>query len=228
MDRYDLSLILPVHNEAEILDGVYDHIYKHLKTLKIRFECLLVENGSTDGSWDTVRRLSAKYPHTRAVRAPKGYGSAVLAALKIAGGRYISYMPSDGQIDMTVFGDLWNLAAADRWEIVKIRRLNRESIVRHFTTWCYTLIMHLRFGTPFVDINGGPRILSRRNILSLKLKDTQSFIDAEMLIQATERGWKIRQVPMRHLNRAGGKSTRSFATYAEFIRNIITYRIPPR
>ncbi len=217
-----LSLILPVYNQANIIEPVFIQIYKTIQNLRTPYEIILVENGSTDGTEKVTAGLAKKYTHTQAIRTTKGYGSAVLSGLEKSQGEYICYMPSDGQIDLSVLPVLWKNRAFD---IVKIKRINRENIMRVLVSKFFSLILAIRFHTPLVDINGSPRIFKRQAMLSLNLAYRDSFIDAEMLVKAHRRGWKILEIPMKNLPRYGGESSRSWKTFAEFLKNIYLFKI---
>ncbi|MFC1647352.1 glycosyltransferase family 2 protein [Patescibacteria group bacterium] len=219
-----LSVILPVYQQEDIIAAVYKEIYQAIKGLKINFECILVENGSTDETLSEVKKLTKIYRHTKFTTTTKGYGSAVIEGLTKARGKYICYMPSDGQVDLEKLKPLWKLAQTNKYEIVKVRRSTRESLLRTCTTKFHSYSLAFKFDTPLIDINGSPRILSRKNMLSLKLKYRDSFIDSEILIKAHNRGWKIKEIPMKNIPRYGGKSSRSYKTYTEFLKNIISYK----
>jgi glycosyltransferase involved in cell wall biosynthesis len=220
----ELSVILPVYNQADIISPVFDGIYRTISSLKTGFEIILVENGSTDNTRDATVKLAKKYRNTKAISTSKGYGSAVIAGLEVSRGKYICYMPSDGQADLKVIPELFQLAKTGRYEIVKVRRINRESALRVITSGFLSLILKLFFGTPLIDINGSPRVLRRDKILSLKLHYRDSFIDSEMAIKAARTGWKIKEIPAVNPPRFGGVSSRSWRTYTEFIRNVLTYK----
>lgn len=221
----NLSLVLPVQNEAEIIKPVYQKILAVLNGLKIRHEVILVENGSTDNSWQKIKKLAENFPETEALWAPKGYGSAVLAGLAKAKGEFVCYMPSDGQIDLTVFPMLWKLAKSRKYKLVKIKRINRESFLRMLISKIFSMIIKVFFNTQFWDVNGSPRIFLRENLLRLNLQCRDSFIDVEFAVKAKKLGWRVKEIPMKTLPRAGGKSTRSLKTFAEFFQNIIYYKI---
>lgn len=220
----DFSLILPVHNEEAIIGPVLKDILAVVKRTVSSYECILVENGSTDGTFGVVTALSKRYAHVRVARAPKGYGSAVLAGLAGARGRYVCYMPSDGQIDLRVIPTLWRLIQTGDWDVVKVRRATRESWDRWMTSAVFSWIVSMVFGIPRYDVNGSPRILLRSDMMKLRLHYTDSFNDTEFAVKATALGWNIQEIPMRTLPRRGGMSTRSWRTYWEFIKNLYTFR----
>ena len=221
----ELSVILPVHNQADIIEPVYRQIRKTLNKLPISYECLLVENGSADRSQEIVSRLAKTYTATKALTAPLGYGSAVLTGLAKARGTYVCYMPSDGQIDLTVLPKLWNLAKSNRWDMVKVKRITRETTPRLIFSRVLAYLTALLFWIPPWDMNGSPRIVLRSKITQLNLTYKDSFIDIEFAVRAHALGWKITEIPMITLPRYGGESTRSWRTFAEFLKNLWGFRI---
>ena len=220
----ELSLILPVHNEEKIIKPVFIKIKKVLDKLDILYECILVENGATDKSLKVIKKLAQNDKKTKAIVATKGYGSAILAGLGIAKGKYVSYMPSDGQIDLQVFPQLWKLAKNDKWQMIKIKRTTRESFQRLFISYTFSSIVKLLFNTPFLDINGSPRIFLKKHLKALDLQSQDSFIDAEFTIKAHLLDWHIKEIPMQTLSRFGGRSTRNWRTFAEFFHNLWKFK----
>ncbi|OGD86828.1 hypothetical protein A2Z23_03285 [Candidatus Curtissbacteria bacterium RBG_16_39_7] len=220
----ELSVILPVHNEENIIEVSFKEIYKAVKNTVKSSEFILVENGSQDKTLEIVKKICQKYDGTRFAVAPKGYGSAVLKGLELAGGKYVCYMPSDGQIDLEVFPKLWKEAKTGRYQLVKVKRITRESLWRTIVSISFSLIIPLLFRTPRIDINGSPRIFEKKYLSILDLKSKDSFIDAEFLIKITKLDWSIKEVPMKNLPRLGGKSTRSLSTFLEFFSNIYKFK----
>ena len=221
----ELSLILPVHNQANIIEPVYKNILTTLKKLGVTYECILVENGSTDNTKSVVFQLAQKYPNTRALTAPKGYGSAVLAGLAKAKGIYLCYMPSDGQIDLAMLPELWRLAISDQWDVVKVKRITRETTARYLFSRALAYLTAILFGIPPWDMNGSPRIVLQSKINQLHLTYIDSFIDIEFAVKAHRLGWKIKEIPIKTLPRYGGTSTRSWRTFAEFLKNLWDFRV---
>lgn len=220
----NLSLILPVHNQEGIIEPVFKKILSVLDTLHIQYECILVENGSTDRTKNAVVRLAKKYPHSKALTAPIGYGSAVITGLRKAKGMYVCYMPSDGQIDLSVLPPLWRTITSGAWDMVKVRRITRETVGRYVFSWCLSHLVATLFSIPAWDLNGSPRIFSRTKLPRLALSHKDSFIDIEFAVKAYRLNWKIKEFPMHTLPRYGGTSTRSWRTFVEFLKNIWLYR----
>ena len=52
----DLSIIIPAYNEEESIEPLVDCIYENLKNKKIDFETILIDDGSTDKTWNKIKR----------------------------------------------------------------------------------------------------------------------------------------------------------------------------
>jgi glycosyltransferase involved in cell wall biosynthesis len=217
-----LSLILPVHNEEDIIEKVLKEIIATLKKGNITYEILLIENGSSDSSPKVVIELSKKYSYVRSLVSSKGYGNAILKGFSQSIGKYVCYMPSDGQVDLTVLPKL--IKNIGKYNLVKVKRITRENLGRLLLSKLFDLSIYILFQSKLLDINGSPRIFARSVLKKLDLKAKDSFIDAEFTIKLSKLKWTVLEIPMENINRYGGKSTRNLKTYFEFIKNIIKYR----
>lgn len=219
------SLVLPIHNQADIIEKVVKDIEKVLKKEKIDFELLLVENGSTDETLSTLKKLAKRNSRRRVLVAPKGYGSAVLAGLKKAQGTYVGYMPSDGQLAPDVLPKLLKLVEIGMFDLAKIRRVNRETVWRTWRSKIFNFLTNRLYGNLRMwDINGSPRVFRRSLLRKLRLQSLDSFIDVEFAVKAKRLSLRIIEIPVANLPRLGGKSTVGLATILEFLRHLFTYR----
>lgn len=220
-----LSIVLPVHNEEELIENVTLQLHAFLKKKKIDSEIILVENGSTDNSYKIIKNLSSRYKNIVSTSSKKGYGNAILRGYKIAKGKYLCHMPSDGQIDIKVLPKLIKGVDSGNYDLLKVKRLNRENLGRLVVSKIFNLTIMILFQIPYYDINGDPKLFKRSNLKKLNLTYSDSFIDAELMINASKLKWKMKELPMKHLDRAGGKSTRSIGTFTEFFGNTVRYRL---
>ena len=184
----------------------------------------MVENGSTDNTYTVVKRLDKNNSRIKALTAKKGYGSAIIKGLHSAKGEYVCYMPSDGQLDSKLVSKLYKIITKESYDLVKIKRVSRESLLRSIRSKGFNILTKLLFRIPVKDINGSPRIFLRNWLPILKIQFKDSFIDTEMAIKAYYLRWKIKEIPAITLPRRGGKSTVSIKTVIEFMNNLVTYR----
>ncbi|MBU1085628.1 glycosyltransferase family 2 protein, partial [Patescibacteria group bacterium] len=202
-----LSIVLPVQNEAEFVSRVIMEIEAMLTQSKIDYELVVVENGSTDESLAVLKKLALINPRVKVGVSSPGYGRAVVYGLNQAKGEYLSYMPSDGQVDIRVIPRLVELVKTNKYDLVKVYRISRESLVRKYVSWMFNQLAKSVFGLRVKDINASPKVFKSGELRKLNLKSKDSFLDTELLIKAKKFDWKIKEVPMENLKRVGGKST---------------------
>jgi glycosyltransferase involved in cell wall biosynthesis len=99
---HDLSLIIPVYNEAKNLPILYDSIQQTLKANKSIWEVIFIDDGSMDDSFDALKSLVEKDPeHVRVVAFRRNFGqtAAITAGIDHAQGEIIVLMDADLQND---------------------------------------------------------------------------------------------------------------------------------
>jgi glycosyltransferase involved in cell wall biosynthesis len=96
-----LSICVPVYNEAENLRFLYEAIQKEIDGNCVDAEIILVDDGSTDGSWAEVEKLAAMDVRVRGLKfkSNRGETAATDAALRAARGEFVMTMDADLQND---------------------------------------------------------------------------------------------------------------------------------
>src|SRR5216683_2434027 len=94
----DLSVVIPVRNEAPSLEELHRELAATLDAWGRAYEIIVVEDGSTDESFEILARLQAVDPHLRVIRLRRNFGqtAAFAAGFEYARGRYI--VTSDGDL----------------------------------------------------------------------------------------------------------------------------------
>ncbi len=94
-----LSLVVPVYNEHETLPTFYQRATAALETLKVPFEMIFVDDGSTDGSFEDLRALAQRDPRVRVISFSRNFGhqTAVTAGLHYARGQAVAVIDADLQ-----------------------------------------------------------------------------------------------------------------------------------
>jgi len=97
----ELSLIVPLYNEAESIEPLYEAIVQTMAPLDITYEILFVDDGSTDKTYSKARELAHTDPHLRVIRFRKNYGQtpAMTAGFDQARGTILITMDGDLQND---------------------------------------------------------------------------------------------------------------------------------
>jgi dolichol-phosphate mannosyltransferase len=96
-----LSIVVPAHNEAEVIEPTLRNIVAELAKHEIDYELLVVDDASKDGTADVVARVAADDERVRCLRNPNpnGFGYAVRAGLDAFSGDAVAIMMADGSDD---------------------------------------------------------------------------------------------------------------------------------
>lgn len=139
-----VSIVLPVYNEAAVLKELVSLVEETLLECGCRYEVLFVNDGSTDGTSESLDALAARDPHIRVLHLSRNFGhqSAVHAGLCHAGGDAVVIMDSDLQDDpraIRSFLERW----ADGYDVVyAIRRDRKEKAVKRGLFYAFYRVLN--------------------------------------------------------------------------------------
>lgn len=188
------QVVLPVLNEAQALPWV-------LHRMPDGYEPIVVDNGSTDGSGDVAGRLGAVV-----VRQPiPGFGAACHAGLVAAGDGVVCFMDADASLDPQDLPSVADpVAAGDADLVLGERRPDRGAWPWHARLANRALALELRRTTGMRLRDIGPmRAALRSPLMELGIQDRRFGWPLEMVVRALERGWTLREVPVRYSVRVG-------------------------
>ncbi|HTU25999.1 MAG TPA: glycosyltransferase, partial [Pirellulales bacterium] len=94
-----ISVVLPVFNEAKVLDELHRRVQKAVATCGTGLEIIFVNDGSTDDTTKNLDQLAERHPHVRVIHLARNFGhqAAVQAGLSHAKGDAVVLMDSDLQ-----------------------------------------------------------------------------------------------------------------------------------
>ena len=81
VQKMDISVVVPLFNEAESLPELTDWIRRVMKANGFTYEIILVDDGSNDGSWEVIEALYEQNPYIRGIKFRRNYGKS--AALNV-------------------------------------------------------------------------------------------------------------------------------------------------
>ncbi len=95
----ELSVVVPLYNEAENLGALLDRLLPVLDGIGAPYEAILVDDGSRDATWAGISSVAARHPALRGLRLARNFGhqNALLAGLSLASGRAVITMDGDLQ-----------------------------------------------------------------------------------------------------------------------------------
>ena len=96
-----LSIVVPLYNEEESVEKLLSEILEVGEKFDLSYEIILVDDGSTDGTWEKIEQLKNSTPYLRGIKFRRNYGqtSAMVAGFDHASGEIIVTMDGDLQND---------------------------------------------------------------------------------------------------------------------------------
>ena len=223
-----LSIVVPAFNEAKNLREVIRKMVTELDQSGITYQIRIVNNGSTDNSREVIDELCQKYPQVMSVEIAKntGYSNGILVGLEGADAEVLGWSHADGQVDPHDIVRLYRGMKEGNYPLAKaIRKIRHESIFRFIQSSIYYLIFQTLFRSPYKDINGTPRLMTREAAQKLHLSSRDWFLEPEFIIKSLRLRMPIYQVETIWHSRASGFTRARLWTGLEFFKNMIIYRL---
>lgn len=206
--RGRLSLVIPVHNEAENLERVLPRALEALSRLSDGFEVVLVDDGSTDESVGVAQRcLAGSGGELQVVTHDhqSGYGLTVADGLRAASGDWVAFCDGDGQFDPL---DLRILAErADQAELVAGWRIHRaDPWYRSLVSGTFNLVVRALYGIYFRDVDCGFKLIRHDLLVAASpIRARSALLNTELYFKAQRSGFRIVQVGIQHHPRLAGR-----------------------
>ncbi len=209
----ELSVVAPAHNERENVAELVRQIEAALAPAGIRYEIVIVDDGSTDGTRATVENLMLDRPSLRCVsmlRTPPGKGNGQSAAFhagfRATRGPLVATLDADLQndpADLPAMLDLMRSSGADLVQGDR-SRARRDSAVRRWGSVVGRVFRRWLLGDTIRDTGCSLRIMRREVALALPLE----FRGAHRFIPVTARhlGYTVVEMPVNHRPRAAGET----------------------
>lgn len=195
-----LSVVIPVHNEAEILEAEVGEVVAGLEARGLDYELLVCENGSTDATLALADSLAAANPRIRSLRSPVAdYGAAMRLGMSQARGEVIVNFDIDyHDVDFAVRA----AALTDRYGIVVGSKVmagsdDRRSIARRLVSRVFILVLRVLFD-PHIDDTHGVKVF-RRDVVQTYLPQVvmeKDLFDTELVVRARRGGVAVTALPV--------------------------------
>jgi glycosyltransferase involved in cell wall biosynthesis len=156
----DLSAVVIAYNEAECIATVVSELRDALEHAALRFELVLVDDGSRDGTLERMRELgSSPALQVVALQPNRGIGGALRAGFDAARGRYVTWVPGDGQIAPEAVLKLFALREQAPM-LTTVYRHRADAFYRHVISRSLNKLIQWRTGR--VAKSGGNYLFERR------------------------------------------------------------------
>jgi glycosyltransferase involved in cell wall biosynthesis len=129
----NLSIVIPLLNEEESLNELYRWIASVMQSNGFLYELIFIDDGSTDGSWEIIERLSKDHPEVKGIRFQKNYGKsqALHAGFAMAQGEVVITMDADLQDNPEEIPALYKMVSEEGFDLVSGWKKKRYDSVVH-------------------------------------------------------------------------------------------------
>lgn len=205
--EHSISAVLPAFNESEVIVDVVRRTVAALAASGVgRYEVVVVDDGSTDGTGDLVRRLAGELESVRCVAHDhnRGYGAALRTGFEAASCELVWLLDSDGQFDpadLRVLLDAWSPGTL----VAGYRIQRRDSVLRRLYHWAFFSVVRALLGRTVRDVNCAFKLFPRS--AGLGLTSDGAVISTELLVRARDEGLRFVEVGVEHHPRIAGHAT---------------------
>ena len=204
-----LSIVVPAYNEKAQLSATIQTIAATIYKCEIvDYEIIIVDDGSTDGSFDVIQKLQEHNPNISCIQHARnrGPGSAFLTGLAVARYPRITILPADNATAPTTLLALFGHYNAA--EVVLAIPMNTESRspLRHLLSQLYSMIYSTTFNTHLKCAHGWP-VYPTERLRNLPLRSTRYSMFTEINVRLIRRGYSFVEINGYFNTKAVAKSS---------------------
>jgi glycosyltransferase involved in cell wall biosynthesis len=216
-----ISVVVPIHNEERTIALLHDELDSALQGLGHPWEAVLVDDGSTDGSYAALTRLHAAQDNVTVVRLRRNFGKAAALAAGFARAR--------GDMIVTIDADLQDDPAEIPRLLVKLeegydlvsgwKARRHDPLRRRVLSRLFNLVAGWISGVRLHDLNCGLKAYRAEVVRGLRLYgELHRFIP----VLAHQRGFRIAELPVNHRPRGHGRSRYGIERYLRGFLDLLT------
>ena len=196
-----ISVLIPAYNEKENLEELLNHIHKFREKEAIDWEFLIIDDGSTDGSFELLKKLHGRYPYMKVIKHRRNFGltEALLTGLHHSSGDALVFFPADLQFHLEDVKGMVD-KIEEGYDLVAGKKKGKYE--KKFVSSIYNLLSQKLFNINVSDMNSIK--VMKREILELlpHRKGWHRYI----IPLAHEYGYRMAEVQVRLYPRMRGKS----------------------
>lgn len=200
-----ISVIMPAFNEAEVNKKNVLETIITFKNFGKEFEIIIIDDGSTDNTWQEIKEIAEKFTEVKATRNMQNYGKgrALKKGFRFATGDYVVFLDSDIDLHPAQLETFFDIMELDNTEVVIGSKRHPNSVLnypleRKIISSVYFFLIKLMFGLPVRDTQTGLKLFKREVLEKIfpKIVVKAFAFDLEILANAHRLGYKIAEAPV--------------------------------
>lgn len=216
-----LSIVIPVLNEAQSLAPLYEEIEEVAVANGLEIEVIFVDDGSTDGSWDAIRRIAAMDPRVRGLRFRRNFGkaAALTAGFDEALGEFVMTMDADLQDDPHEIPQFLAEMKNGRDVISGWKKVRHDPWSKVLPSRVFNWMVRAMSGVKLHDHNCGMKCYRRAVFDEVRLYgELHRFVP----VLAAARGFRIGELVIQHRPRRFGRSKYGGSRFLKGFLDLLT------
>ncbi len=170
--RLDISVVVPLFNEEESLGELVAWIDRVAHENSLSYEVIMVNDGSTDRSWEVVKELSVKYPTVKGISFMRNYGksAALYSGFEMASGEVVFTMDADLQDSPDEIPEMRRMILEDGYDLVSgWKRKRYDPIGKRWPSKFFNLTARIMSGIRLHDFNCGLKAYRLKVVKSIEV-----------------------------------------------------------
>ena len=214
-----LSVVIPVYNEKNTIEKIVDLVRA---VDGIEKEIIIVDDGSTDGSVDIIRKIGEKYPDIKVVikGENRGKGHTLKVGFKQTTGDYVIIQDADLEYDPQDYKKLLDALKEGDADVIYGSRFSgkyeKMTTLHYFGNKLLTLVTNVLFGVTLTDMETCYKLMPGDFVRSIDIKSERFDFEPEITAKILKAGLKIREVPISYKGRAFSEGKK--ITWKEMIK----------
>jgi glycosyltransferase involved in cell wall biosynthesis len=171
-ESLQLSLVIPLLNEAESLPELHDWIARVVDNQRLSYEILFIDDGSTDASWAVIERLAGRNAAVRGIRFSRNFGktAALQTGFQASRGQVVITMDADLQDSPDEIPELYRMIVEEGYDLVSGWKQKRfDPISKTLPTKLFNAVSRVVSGVQLHDFNCGLKAYRQPVVKSMQL-----------------------------------------------------------
>lgn len=171
-EEIDISVVVPLFNEEESLPELTEWISRVMQSHGFNYEVILVDDGSTDTSWEVVQELSKKNSHLKGIKFNRNFGksAALDTGFRAASGNVVITMDADLQDSPDEIPGLFSLINEKGFDMVSgWKKKRHDPISKTIPSKFFNFITRKISGIPLHDFNCGLKAYNKKVVKNIRV-----------------------------------------------------------